>query len=84
MNPKQRERRRNKRIIIEARFTSIHSEYHRDYLSTNYHVENLELYALDTKYPALIPYWISTTPQHQIQTTKNSKNSSTELYVDLL
>jgi hypothetical protein len=84
MNPRQRERRRNKRIIIEARFTSIHSEYDRDYLSTNYHIENLEIKAVNTKYPSLIPPWITTTPQPQIQTTKNSKNSSTELYVDLL
>jgi hypothetical protein len=54
MNSRQRERRRNQRIIIEARFTSIYTEYNRDYLSNHYHIEQLEINACNLKYPALL------------------------------
>jgi hypothetical protein len=54
MNTRQRERRRNNRIAREARFTTIFAEYDRDYLSTNYLIENIELHHCNKKYPALL------------------------------
>lgn len=54
MNKKQRERRRQNRIAIESLFTSIVEEYDRDYISTNYRIENLELALCNKLYPALL------------------------------
>ena len=54
MNPRQRERRRNNRITREAQFIAINAEYDRDYLSTNYHIEDLELHCCNKEYPALL------------------------------
>jgi hypothetical protein len=54
MNKKQRERRRQNRIAIESQFTTIFGEYDRDYLSTNYRIENLELILCNKLYPALL------------------------------
>jgi hypothetical protein len=54
MNKKQRERRRQNRIAIESQFISIIAEYDRDYLTTNYRIENLEILQCNKLYPALL------------------------------